>query len=225
MITASVMRELKKNLSFWEVACVSITKIWSFCKACHRLRHFPPGKHPLRDQLTLNWHKSHRKEYTKFQQKMKHFRNFEHLHSRCSEIILREKIATYGTATFVYEKKIDYVKERNRYTVNNFRRAWVDFACAEIIKAGANQANISYIFKWCWMNCFRLYTSVQHQPFNIHGILVSFIHVFLFRNSYLRILFTIVNWKWRLNNFLFFVLSESVDSDDEKPTRRKADRG
>ena len=118
MITASVMKELKKNLSFWEVACVSITKIWRFGKACHRL-HFPLKKYPLRDQLTLNCHKSHCKEYTKFQQKMKHFRNFEHLHSRCSKIILRGKIASHDIATFLYEKKIDYVKERNRYTVKH----------------------------------------------------------------------------------------------------------
>ena len=70
----------------------------------------------------------------------------------------------------------------------------------------------------CWMNCLRLYSSIQHQVSSIDGIFVPFIHKFLFTNSnYNRKL------KMEAEQYLMLaVLSELMDSDDEKPTRGKA---
>ena len=56
------------------------------------------------------------------------------------------------------------------------------------------------------MNLLRLYTSIQHQPFNIHE--------FLFTSS-------IYNCKLKMEakkSLLLVLLSELKDSDDEKPT-------
>ena len=70
----------------------------------------------------------------------------------------------------------------------------------------------------CWMNFLRLYSSIQHQSSNIHGILVPFIHKFLFTNSYLRIQFCNRILKREAEESLMFVvLAELMDSDDEKP--------
>ena len=83
----------------------------------------------------------------------------------------------------------------------------------------------SLIFKSCWtkclMNLLRLHTTIQHQPLKIHGILVSFIHKFLFTNSYLRIQFYHCIRKRAEESLILVMLPELMDSNDEKPSRGK----
>ena len=64
----------------------------------------------------------------------------------------------------------------------------------------------------------RFYTSIQHQLAKIHGAVAVFIHnFFLFTNS-----IYISKLKMEAEQSLILVvLSELMDSDDKKPTRRK----
>ena len=59
-------------------------------------------------------------------------------------------------------------------------------------------------------------TSIQHQPSNIHGILVAFIHKFLFTNS-------MYNFKLNMEaeHLMLILLPELLESDDKKIYSRK----
>ena len=64
---------------------------------------------------------------------------------------------------------------------------------------------------------FTFVTSIQYQPSNIYGILVLFFHKFLFTNSF-------YNGKLKMEaeqSLMLAVLSDIMDSNDEKPTRGK----